>query len=203
MRATFNRRSTPKVKDGRVQRKNRHRPTSWGGYDLDRESPEGGLRHCVTKRDVQTFVTLISDWPRLSERLRRIRLVGHYNQDGMYEFYYREETGVIQLNAWPKDLWIELRPAYFETHRMIFERLGVSFDRLEEAVLCRFTEAQVRAYMLLHVFVHELGHHYDYMHRKPRGKSRGEGFAEEFANRRFETLYPAYVRVFGDPAKSR
>ena len=59
MHAGFNRRTATKVKDGRVQRKNRHRPTGHDGYVLDRESPGRGFRHVLSKRDVQAFIDSI------------------------------------------------------------------------------------------------------------------------------------------------
>ena len=77
MRTTFNRRSATKVKDGRVQRKNRHRPTGHDGYVLDRDSPGRGFRHVVSKRDVQAFIDIVPDWDRFSERLERIVLASH------------------------------------------------------------------------------------------------------------------------------
>jgi hypothetical protein len=116
----------------------------------------------VSKRDVQTFIEAIPDFHRLCQRLERIVLACRNSaDDGVYEFYHREETGAIFLNAWPEDLWIDLNTWYFETHKETFLRLGVSHDRAEKTVLCRFTEAQARAFTLLHVFMHELGHHYD------------------------------------------
>lgn len=202
MRTSFNRRTATKVKDGRVQRKNRHRPTGLLGYVLHRESPGRGFRHVVSKRDIQTFIDVIPDSHRLCERLERIVLAcPSSEEDGAYEFYHREETGAIFLNAWPDDLWIELRAAYFDAHEQIFTRLGISFDRAEKTVFCRFTEAQARAFSLLHVFVHELGHHHDRLHQKHRHSTRGEDYAERFATNRFEQLYPAYVRAFGDPKR--
>ena len=202
MRTSFNRRTATKVKDGRVQRKNRHQPTGLLGYVLHRESPSRGSRHVVSKRDIQAFIEIIPDSHSLCQRLERIVLAcRNSGDDGAYEFYHREETGAIFLCAWPEDLWIELRTAYFDAHEQIFTRLGVSFDRAEETVFCRFTEAQARAYSLLHVFVHELGHHHDRLHQKHRDSTRGEDYAERFATSRFEQLYPAYVRVFGDPQR--
>ena len=62
------------MKDGRVQKKNRHRPTRHEQYVLDRESPGRGYRHVVTKRDVQAFIDLLPDWDKWSERLGRIVL---------------------------------------------------------------------------------------------------------------------------------
>src|SRR6186713_1958863 len=98
MRSSFNRRSAPKVRNGQVQRKNRHRPTSHERCVIDREPPARGYRHLVTKRQLQDFIALIPDWNTYSERLRRIVLgSGGHGCDGQAFFYYREESGVIFL----------------------------------------------------------------------------------------------------------
>src|SRR5579859_1288044 len=183
MHSSFNRRTATKVKGGRVQKKNNHRPTGHDGYVFDRESPGRGYRHVVSKRDVQDFIDIIPDWDRLSHRLERIVLAApDGSHDGTYSFFRRRETGAISLCAWPDDLWMEINDSYFKAHQAIFERLGVSHDRHEDCTVCRFTEAQVRAFMLLHVFVHELGHHFDWSNQKHFGASKGEDYAERFAN---------------------
>ena len=202
MRGTFNRRTATKVKDGRVQRKNRRALTPHQRLVIDRESPRAGRRHVVTKRDILAFIDIIPDWERLSVRLERIVLSAEDSGwDGLYEFFDREETGAIFLNAWDENLWMSVPEKYFADHRMEFERLGVSHDRKDGEVFCRFTEGQARAFVLLHVFMHELGHHFDRSNQKHRGVTRGEDYAERFATNRFEALYPEYVRVFGDPAR--
>lgn len=201
MHAKFNRRTATKVKDGRVQRKNRHRPTGHDGFVLDRESPGRSFRHVVTKRDVQAFIDIVPEWERYSERLERILLAAPVGDcDGAHQFFHREETGAIYLHAWREDLWTTISVPYFDHHQHIFDRLGVSYDRKEDIVTCRFTEAQARAFMLLHVFMHELGHHYDRIHQEHLGSSKGEDYAERFATSRFEQLFPEYVRVFGHPS---
>jgi len=91
--------------------------------------------------------------------------------------------------------------SYFESHRTIFDRIGLSYDIGKKDVICRFSEAQARAFVLLHVFMHELGHHYDHMTQKHRRASRGEDYAERFANNHFASLYPAFVETFGDPSR--
>jgi hypothetical protein len=203
MHASFNRRTATKVKDGRVQRKNRQRPTVHEGYVLDRESPGREFHHVVTKRDVQAFIDIIPGWHRFSERLERIVLASpSEGADGQHAFYHREETGAIFLHAWPDDLWRQIAVPYFEAHREILGRIGVSHDRHGDAVMCRFTEAQARAFMLLHVFMHELGHHYDRIHQKHLGSTKGEEYAERFATSRFEQLLPVYARIFGHPARA-
>jgi hypothetical protein len=128
-------------------------------------------------------------------------LEGACHADGEYEFFHREETGAIFLHPWEENLWVTWELPYFHAHREIFERLGVSFDEERKFVSVRFTEAQARAFMLLHVFMHELGHHHDRMTQKHHGASRGEDYAERFAMRHFDELYPEYVRLFGDPAR--
>jgi hypothetical protein len=203
MHASFNRRVGTKVKNGRVQRKNRHVPTVHQGYFIDREPPGRGRRHVLTKRDLQSFLDIIPDWDELSYRVERIVLSeGDDSADALYEFFRREETGGIYLCAWDKELWKEVSPQYFRDHETVFKTIGVSCEEKKKGVLCRFTEAQAKAFMLLHVFMHELGHHHDEVNQKHANTSRGEGYAERFATDRFTALYPAYVRVFGDPALS-
>jgi len=202
MHAPLNRRTATQVRDGRVQRKNRHRPTGHNGYVLDRESPGRGFRHVLSKRDVQAFIEVVPEWAKFSQNLERVVLAAHRDDsDGFYEFYRREETGAIFLNAWRDDLWIDLDTTYFDAHRGIFERFGLSHDRMDDHVACRFTEAQARAFMLLHVFMHELGHHHDRIHQRHWGSSKGEDYAEKFATSRFEQLFPRYERAFGHPGR--
>ena len=203
MHGSFNRRTATRIKSGQVQSKNRNRPTGHDGYILDRESPGRGFRHVVSKRDIQAFIDLISEWPRFSERLERIVLAAPSNNaDGSHLFYHIEETGAIFLHAWPEALWMDLANDYYVKHKLIFETLGVSHDVLKDVVTCRFTEAQARAFMLLHVFMHELGHHFDRIHQKHRHTSKGEDYAERFAVSHFTQLFPRYVEAFGNPRQS-
>jgi len=109
MQPMINRRTATKVKDGGVQRKNRHMPTPWLGHVVDRESPGRDFRHVVSKRDLQDFIDLIPDWAQLAEKLERIVLAAPSSADGSYKFYHREGTGAIFLHAWHKDLWVERR----------------------------------------------------------------------------------------------
>ena len=109
------------------------------------ESPGKGYRHVLTKRDLQNFLDLIPDWTVLSHRLERIVLAVGSRDDGYHEFYHREETGAIFLHAWDEDLWVQVSSRYFEGHRDIFQRLGVSFDPGGDPVPCRFTERQAKA----------------------------------------------------------
>jgi hypothetical protein len=204
MRASFNRRTATKVKDGRVQRKNRRTLTAGHGLLIDRESPGVNARHVVSKRDLQRFIEIIPDWPRLSDRLERVTLsAADSSADAYYYFYHREKTGAIYLHAWDEDLWVDLSQKYFDDHAEILVRLGVSSDATKEGVLCRFTESQARAFVLLHVFLHELGHHQHFLRMKHRSTEFDENYAERFAAARFQSLYAAYIEAFGDPGLSK
>src|SRR2546422_4345171 len=125
MRISYNRRTATKVKDGRVQRKNRHIPTGRLGYVLDRESPGRGFRHVLSKRDLQAFIDLIPNWDQLSQNLERIVLADQHPGDAAYGFYHREETRAIFFYAWHQDLRTERTPAYLQAHADIFDRIGL------------------------------------------------------------------------------
>ena len=169
MQRSVNSRTATRIKNGRVQPKNRNRPTGHEGYVIDRQSPGRGCRHVVTKKDLLALIDLIPEWPRYSVRLERIVLAPRdESADGYHAFYHEEETGAIYLNAWPEDLWVTLVPIYFEAHKEILDKLGVTTTPSENGTTCHFTEAQARAFTLLHVFMHELGHHFDRIHQKHR-----------------------------------
>ena len=203
MHRTYNRRTAMCVKGGAVKRSNRHQLSGLRGYTLDRRSPVRGYNHVVTKRDVQAFIDLIPDWSDLSRKIERIVLASSDDCDGEY-VTYKDDLSTILLYAWPSDLWTELSLRYFEDHWWLLEELKVVNDApVGDAVLCRFNRDQARAFMLLHVFLHELGHHHDRLVRAADRSTSGEEYAERFANERFHAMYPDSCRVFGDPAAVR
>ncbi len=202
--ASFNRRTAPKVRDGRVQRKNRHRPTTTLGYVVDRESPRKGFRHAVTKGDIHRFVALIPDWSDLSVGIERILLTGgdaDETWDGYYRHFHMEETALVAISAWQGDLWTLWDADYHHAHSHVLSAVGVARSIEKCGVRCHFSLPQAKAFLLLHVFMHELGHHHDRMRWKQKSECRGgELYAEEFANARFAAMLPKYVEAFGDPA---
>ena len=80
----------------------------------------------------------------------------------------------------------------------MLERLDVPTEPCGgDTVLCRFDEASARGFLLMHVLLHELGHHRDRIETRRRVDCpRGEPFAESYANERAEALWPAYHRAF-------
>jgi hypothetical protein len=195
------RRVALKVRDGVVQKKNNHKPTAALGYVLARESPSRGCRHVVSKQDVRLFTSIIPNWQALADGLESVILTASGERhDGRYQIYRREKTGSIQIPAWEGDLWQVVDPVYFREHADVYELLGVVTGPDPEGIQCRFTRPQAKAFLLLHVFLHELGHHFDRMTTKSQSMTpRGEEFAERYARDLCAAIWPDYVRVFGNP----
>jgi hypothetical protein len=175
-RAYQRRKVTPKVKNGIVQKKNRHQFTARLGYVIDRQSPTKGCRYVLTKQDLRDFISIIPDWHDLAVGLESIVLTScGDDHDGRYEVFQHEKTGSIQIPAWEGDFWKSFTLEYFYAHQVVFQRIGLAFDQVEDGVQCRFTHRQAKAFLLLHIFLHELGHHVDRMQTKQQESTvRGE-----------------------------
>lgn len=185
------RKVTPRVRGGKVQRKNRDAPTPnyWNTPQrvpvLDKKRPGRGFKHYLRKEHIARFIRILPDWDKLSDGLDAIILSeGGDHSDGWFS------RSVIGIAAWPRDSRLVFSIGYFRSHADIFERLGVKSTRQGNHYVCHFAESQVRAYQLLHIFLHELGHHHD------RYTTHGEGYAELYA-RKYETLiWERYLREF-------
>jgi len=196
------RRTSTKVVNGRVTRKNRSAVSEARACVIEKLPAGRGFKHVVSPRQLQDFIALIPDWPDLSHRLERIELSGgHLDYFGFQSFYRLRRTGMIALCAWSKNLWNPLSIWFFRHHRPVLEKLGVPYRIGLASVTCEFSIAQARAFSLLHVFMHEVGHHHDWLHRRGPGLPDVEAYAENFANRYFDTLWPLYTERFGDPAE--
>lgn len=222
MRPTYNRKTSPKVIGGHVQRKNNHTKTARLGYVVDRVRPSRGYIHVISKREIHEFTDLIPDWHIIADGIESIFLAQEDEfTDGFYRHYDNEGTGVIWLCAWPKELWVEYCDSYYQEHKWVFNILGVLCEKSEKKLerdacdkddsdekqceseiiwTCYFTLSQAKAFMLMHIFLHELGHHVDKLRSKKKNViSGGERFAENYANRRFHELWSNYVDLFGNP----
>ncbi len=212
MSRKYNRKTAPKVVGGHVLRKNNHTKTAALGYVLDRERPRKGFVHVLRKKDVHDFTDIIPGWAEYSVGLESIILSrGEEDAYGLYDYYRYEETGVIWLSAWNKDeLWLDISVDYFKKHKWLFDQFGLAY---EEKVIkdpqgrgkfpvwgCYYTVSQARAFMLMRVLLHEIGHHVDWYRSNRRGGCRGgEPFAEKFAEEVFPKVWPAYIDKFGHP----
>lgn len=194
----YYRRTAPKVIDGQVQKKNRHAltPNYWNTRQkvpvIDKERPGRNYRHLLTKKDILEFIEIIPEWNELSKGLDAVLLAtGERRLDGWYDL------GVIGICAWERNIWREVGKGYFVDHAEIFSRLSVESKRQGGGYLCHFTQATAKAFQLLHIFLHELGHHHDRMTTKNQKYSgRGETYAEEWAIKYEQIVWDSYLKKF-------
>ena len=199
MRQQINRKSAPGVACGRVQKKNNpewtanYYTTAPPSLTIDRQRPGQGYRHVLMQRDVEAFIKLLPDWAELSRGLNAIVLApGERNTNGWHT------PGVVGVCAWEADLWIDYTTGHYEDHKDIFDRLGVRSHEIKNGVMCEFTEDQARAYQLLHILLHELGHHHDRMTTKSKVRAaRGEPYAEAYALAYEARIWARYQEEFG------
>ena len=199
---TAQRKSTPKVTDGRVQKKN-NAATTPTYYDtpqpmpvIDRQRPGAGYRHVLKQRDVETFIGLLPDWAELSRGLNAIVLA-----PGDRQCFGYHTLGVVHVCAWDDDLWLRYRTdeAGLAKNLPIFRRFGVRCELSEDGyTCCEFSESTARGFQLLDVLLHELGHHHDRMTTKSQVRaSRGEPYAEAYALQYEAQIWERYQDAFG------
>jgi len=147
---------------------------------LDRKRPGRGYRHVVTVRQLREFVELLPAWDEAAIGLDAIVLDrGRSDAMGWYS------AGVIGLCAWPahSGLWHEVDEEWLENNDRVLSALGVEVDEQDGRSGLLWTEPQARAFILLDVLPHELGHHHDLMTTRSQRVGRGESFAEQYAHR--------------------
>ena len=148
----------------------------------------------LRKSDVQRFIGLLPDWDELAQGLEGIVLMpGDPEYQGMC---FETWVGVF---AWPRELWQRYDPSYIDQPYESITRLRVPLERHRGGpVIAKWTEETVRAYQLLDVLLHELGHHHDRMTtRGQKHVSRGESYAEQYAARFADQIWDAYITEFG------
>lgn len=192
------RKSTPKVVDGKVQKKN-HQGTTFNFYDNDlttlaitRRKPGAGCRHVLTIKDIQEFIKLLPDWPELSQGLNAIVL-----ENGNQGWWGQHAYGVIHLAAWDVDLHQEWEYPFFKEHKEVLDRLAVPYEDVQAGVLVKFNLNSAKAFQLLHIFLHELGHHHDRITSKGKLRTtRGEPYAERYALEYEAKIWGDYLQKF-------
>ena len=195
-----NRRTATRVRGGRVQKKNNWSPDR-GDYfaltqdeiRLDRRQPGRGFRHLITIAQLRSFISLLPDWDEVAAGLQAIVLDGHTDCMGW------AGDGVVAICAWEQGLWWEdCDRGFEEDHRDLLDLLGVVRAPVDDRLEARWTEEQARAFQLLHILPHELGHHHDRITtRSQREAARGEPYAERYAQRVLDAVWPSYARHFG------
>lgn len=107
--------------------------------------------------------------------------------------------GVVAVCAWDRNLWWNDADTWFvREHAAILDLLDVDVQQVGPRTEIRWTEQEARAFQLLHILPHELGHHRDqFTTRTQRSAARGETYAEAYALRTMEAIWPDYTRTFG------
>ena len=195
-----NRKSAMRVVNGETRKKNNWSSSRDYYYApdprtvfVDRNRPGDGYRHVLNKGDIYRFLEILPDWNRIAVGLNAVVLCP--GLDGIDGYHC---PGVVHVCAWEIGLWRETRKTYYREHRDLFERLGVDSEPVgNDCYLCKFDERAVRGHQLLHILLHELGHHHDRMTTLlQRRSSRGEPFAEQYAREYEALIWDRYHRAF-------
>jgi len=152
-----------------------------------------GTSHVLDEAMVRRFMAIVPRWEEWATGLKCIVL-----DDGDDHCFGWWEEGVIGLSPWYSGMG-ELWPIeYVEEHAEVLDRLMVPTVAEAGEVRVRFDRKTAAGFLLAHVFLHELGHHYDAMRTKRKvAAPRGERFAEQFGNELAEELWTAFFREFG------
>jgi len=195
----LNRKTTPKVVGGQAQKKNNHKETEnyWNTYQkdviIDATKPGKGYKHFLKKRDILKFISILPNWGEVSQGLDAIVL--ELGSDDIFGYY--NNAGVIAITAWEKEKDILIYKSFFKEHEDLFERLGVKATEQDKNYFCEFNEDQIKAFQLLHILLHEIGHHIDRMRTKSKlNCARGEQFADNYAFKYEKEIWARYQEEF-------
>jgi hypothetical protein len=199
----IHRKSAMRVRDGRVRKKNNWNPDPGDYYArpqaeirIERDPPGPGYRHVVTVRQLRDFLDLLPDWEELAIGLEAIALTS-----GRDDWLGLSNPGVVVITAWERDLWWDnAHRNWIEENSDVLDLLNVerlAHGQTQDWFELRWTEPQARAFLLLDVLVHELGHHHDRMTTAGSAAPRGEPFAHAYATRVRGEIWLEYVERFG------
>lgn len=194
------RKTGTKVRNGKVARKNRtalsahYSQVRQEKTVIDRLRPGDGFKHFLTIADVRQFIDILPDWEELSYGLDAIIL----DEGGSAMGWHWD--GIVAICAWERELVTEWDNDFVLEHAEILDQLGVDREPMPDdasGTMCYFTESSIKGFQLMHILLHELGHHHDRMStRTKRASARGEAYAENYAMKYAQELWGAYFRVF-------
>lgn len=187
--------SSPRVRSGKQYRAERGASrakdfnTSREFPEIFRKNPGPHHRHVLHVKHVRSFLSILPQWNELAVGLNAILLAPHKTGcDGFHR------PGLVAICAQPRSLRFAVPDWYVQAHRALFKHLNVCVEKTPEGVVITHTESSLRGFQLLHILLHELGHHHDRMTTRSRKRaSRGEGFAESYANIHGELIRGRYL----------
>lgn len=160
---------------------------------IKRTRPIAGHFHAVSATDVRRFVRLIDDWEEVASAVRAVILT----PGGDYCYGRYNNAGIIKLDAWPK-----CGPHYVPSRKKwLIEQIGLGpMPEGQTYMISDITKEQVRCYLLLGTFLHELGHHIDRMSTRSKlDAANGEPAAIRYEQMRQRELWKPYCGEFGHP----
>ena len=194
------RKTGTKVRDGKVTRKNRtelsnhYSQVRQAAPVIDRLRPGDGYKHYLTVAEVKRFIQILPDWGELSVGLDAIILAEGGDVMGWHW------DGVVAVCAWEREYQTDWDTEFVSAHAAILDHLGVAREPIADdptGIWCHFDDASIKGFQLMHILLHELGHHHDRMTTKSRIRSaRGESFAETSALKYADRLWDRYFREF-------
>lgn len=110
----------------------------------------------------------------------------------LYDYHFRLEVDTLKLGK----EWFLIDKEDQQKWHLLNTSNGI--DIYEKDYLCKFTVESVKAYQLVHIFLHELGHHYDSINAPKKGfLVRGDSYAEQYASKHWDTIWERYKKKFG------
>ncbi len=197
----MNRRSATRVKAGKVQKKNNYSETLyaapvWGFPQIIRQRPGEGYQHILGGGGIHTFLQLLPDQSDVWNTIAGIVLAP--GNTGAFGCVSRcGSQWLVEINAWPRDIWCTFSPAVYQQELYWLEKLGVPCEKQNSQYVCKFTEQTARAHQLLATLLHEIGHHHDRLStRKQQNCGRGEPYAFEYSRKYMDQIFDSYCRTF-------
>ncbi|BBM86866.1 hypothetical protein [Candidatus Uabimicrobium amorphum] len=125
---------TPKVKAGKVQRKNfrdvRNSPDKQ--FFIHVESPRLGYEHFVSQQDIKTFLNILPQKETIMSGLQSICLVDHEHCDGWYE------DGNIHICAWEQEMHRVFDALHYDEHKEILAELSIPCEKISGELMHQF-----------------------------------------------------------------
>jgi hypothetical protein len=137
---------------------------------------------------------LLPEWETISAGLNAIVL-----DSGRETYLGWHRPGVVAICAWETELeWDDCCPEFYREHKAVFAKLEIPVEQADDgAINVRFTYETAKAFLLVHVLVHEFGHHRDRMTtRSRRDAARGEPYAEAYARRHEDEIIRRFRAEF-------
>jgi len=193
-----------RIKGGRPKPKpNRSDHLRWfpgppGRFRVVRKPPGRQRYHPAGAEEIERFVGLIPSWEEISCDLDGVMLCAPWQEEYPdTEGLYGEHA--IILFSWPRQPEERFRHSFTRQLPEVAGRLSLRERRKDRDYAVTWSPSQARAYVLLFVLLHEIGHHVDWLLcRRGRYARRGESFAEDWAADCRQRIWDCFLQAFGE-----